>query len=699
MVLFASYSGALGGAERLLVDWATALELEVWLACPDGALADAARARGLRVVSLPGHSLDVRASLRHRLLSVSRLAGHARELRRLVRTLDPELVVAWGMRSGLACLLAPAWSGRLGSARGRPSGGLGSSSGRPPVVFHHNDMLPGPLIARLVRTAAARAELVTVPSRAVAEDLDPGGRLAARLEVVHPGVDLDRFASTSPPARPPEVVVLGALVPWKRVDLALDACALARRHHPELRLRLVGAPLHNAEDRMTDVLRARAAQTDLAGAVEFAGQVSDPAPELARATCLLHCAEREAFGIAVLEALAAGRPAVIPASAGPTEIADDSCAFLYPPGDAVAAAAALTRLLSDPELAARMGAAGRSRARAQFDESESRRRWARAVARVRTAGEVATARAGPSGAARRSAQAAVEIVTVTHDSAAVIGGLLGSVERHLPGVSVVVVDSASSDETVAIARGFGSARVIALDQNVGFGRACNRGLAEVRAPVTALLNPDVELLDDSLLSLCEQAARHEQLLAPRVLSDDGSLQDSVHPAPGSLAELGRAVLPFTRLPRALAAPLAPWRASAPTRVGWAVGCALVARTETLRRLGPFDEQIFLYGEDLELGLRAVKAGVETWFWPSARVLHHGAHATRAAFDREPFELLASARRDVVERRLGRRRAALDDAAQALTFGTRIVAKAALGRPAARERHQLAALRAARRARD
>jgi glycosyltransferase involved in cell wall biosynthesis/GT2 family glycosyltransferase len=677
VVLFTSYSGALGGAERLLIGWATALELEVCLACPDGPLADAARARGLRVLPLRRRGLDLRASLTDRVLSASRLAGHAHELRRLVVTLDPELVVAWGMRSALACLLGPAWSGRLGSA-----------SGRPAVAFHHNDFLPGRTIGRLVRIAAARADIVTVPSRAVARDLDPAGRLADRLEVVHPGVDVERFDATSPPAQPPEVVMLGALVAWKRADLALDACALARRRHPELRLRLVGAPLDDAADRVTAALRARAAEPDLAGAVEFVGEVGDPAPELARAACLLHCAEREPFGIAVLEALAAGRPVVVPASSGPAEIVDDSCAFVYPPGDAAAAAAALTRLLSDPELAGRMGAAGRLRARERFDETEARWRWARAIARVRVAGSV-------------TAPAGLQIVTVTHNSGSVIGGLLGSVERHLPGVSVVVVDCASSDQTVAIAGRSRAARVVALEQNVGFGQACNRGIAVVGEPVTALLNPDVELLDDSLLSLGAAALRRgrdEQLLAPLVLSGDGSRQDSVHPVPGSPAELVRAILPFTRLPAGVAAPLAPWQARAPRRVGWAVGCALVARTETLRRLGPFDERIFLYGEDLELGLRAADAGIETWFWPSARVLHHGAHASRAAFDGEPFELLARGRREVVAGRLGPRRAAVDDATQALTFASRIVAKRALGHSAARERRQLAALLDARRAR-
>ena len=113
------------------------------------------------------------------------------------------------------------------------------------------------------------------------------------------------------------------------------------------------------------------------------------------------------------------------------------------------------------------------------------------------------------------------------------------------------------------------------------------------------------------------------------------------------------------------------------------------------RSGPFDEAIFLYGEDMELGLRAAAAGVPTWFWPAARVCHHRAHSSAVAFGGEPFQRLAAARHDVVGRRLGPRRAALDDALQALTFASRIGAKTVLRRPAARERAQLHAVRAAR----
>jgi GT2 family glycosyltransferase len=271
----------------------------------------------------------------------------------------------------------------------------------------------------------------------------------------------------------------------------------------------------------------------------------------------------------------------------------------------------------------------------------------------------------------------------------VLPALLDSAARHLPRARVVVVDCASADRSVGLARAAGAVTV-ALEDNVGFGRGCNRALAEVEEPVTILVNPDVELIDDSLLDLAAEAARRDQperLLAPRVLYPDGSRQDSVHPAPTSAPDLIRSMLPLSLL----AGAAVPWRAGAPRRVGWAVGCALVGRTDTLKRLGPFDERIFLYGEDLDLGLRAAASGVETWFWPHARVIHRRAHASASAFGGEPFERLARARHEVVARRLGPRRARLDDAAQAVTFVSRAVAKRALGRPVARERRQLEAV--------
>jgi N-acetylglucosaminyl-diphospho-decaprenol L-rhamnosyltransferase len=671
VILLVSYSGAFGGAERVLLDIAPALEGALALACPEGPLARAARERGLVVLALPRRRLRARGGVRARAIAAARLAAHGREIRELVWSLDPEVVIAWGMRSAIAALSAP---------------GLGRA-----VVFQHNDLLPGRAVGAVVRRAARRASLVLAPSRTVAEDLDPRGELADRLIVVHPGVDVERFAMRPPSMKPPTVLVLGAITAWKRPDLALDACALARRLVPDLHMRVVGEPLSDDDDALLAGLEQRAAGPELAGAVELPGGVPDPADELARATCLLHCAEREPFGLVVLEALAAGRPVVVPAAGGPAEIVDDSCGVLYRPGDGAEAADAIVKVLGSRELAASLGASGRELAKRRFDLDSTRRGYAKALGPLigrRRRGQSLTA--GPGDCA---------LLTVTHNSARDLRALLGSARRHIPEVPVVVVDCASEDATVAEARGCERARTIALAENVGFGRACNLGIAQISERVTILVNPDVELLDRSLLALVEEALRGEQgerLLAPLALSPDGSRQDSVHPAPTSAADLLRSLVPPAVVPGRLGTAIAPWTSRDPRKVGWAVACALVARTDTLRRLGPFDERIFLFGEDLDLGLRAAAWGIETWFWPAGRVLHHGAHSTAVAFGGEPFERLAAARRAVVARRLGRWHARLDDAAQALTFASRMALKSALGRPAGRERRQLRALRAARR---
>jgi N-acetylglucosaminyl-diphospho-decaprenol L-rhamnosyltransferase len=104
----------------------------------------------------------------------------------------------------------------------------------------------------------------------------------------------------------------------------------------------------------------------------------------------------------------------------------------------------------------------------------------------------------------------------------------------------------------------------------------------------------------------------------------------------------------------------------------------------------------MYAEDLDLGLRAADAGIETWFWPAARVRHSGAHASRVAFGGEPVELLARRRREVVRERRGAGRARRDDLLQLLTFADRLALRRLTGRNADRERRQLKALLRARR---
>lgn len=628
----------------MLLDVAAGLDLPPVLACPEGPLASEARDAGLLVFTLRERSIVVRRSARDRAAAPLRLAGHARELRRLVEDLAPDTLVAWGMRTMLAAVPA-----------------LAGLDERPRLVFQHNDYVPGGRIGGAVRAAARRADQVVCLTRSVAADLG-----LADAAIVHPGIDASGY---DPAPGGSGALYLGAIVPWKRPDLALEAVA-----RTDVPLTLAGAPLDAAGEELLERLRERARRPDLDGRVRFAGAVPGARSLLASADCLLHCADREPFGLALLEAMASSVPVVAPAAGGPAEIVDESSGALFPAGDAEAAADAIRGVLADRE---RLGRGARERVEREFALAAMQARYRELLAAP----------------ADRFAGGGLALVTVAHDSAPELRCLLASAARHLPAAQVIVADSGSSDDSAVVARDHG-AELVQLD-NVGFGRATNAALARVERPVTALVNPDVELVDASLARLARDA-RADRLLAPLILNPDGSRQDSAHVRPASAAAAVHALVPPAALPRPLAERLDPWRARRARPAGWAIGACLVARTDTLRSLGPFDESIFLYAEDLELGLRAARHGIETWFRPDARVVHAAGHSTTPAFGGEAIDLLARQRRAVVERRLGRTGAAADDLQQLATFTTRRLLKRLLRQPADRERAQATAVRRARR---
>jgi GT2 family glycosyltransferase len=288
-------------------------------------------------------------------------------------------------------------------------------------------------------------------------------------------------------------------------------------------------------------------------------------------------------------------------------------------------------------------------------------------------------------------------VVVLHDSARDVAVLLDSLDDHVRphgDVQVVCVDSGSRDDGPAIAAAHG-AEVVVLDGNPGFGASNNAGVARARHDVTVLLNPDVVALDGALHELAALAAGRDALHVPRLLNADRTVQRSAHPVPGRASALLPAVVHPRLLPRGPRETADPWRAEQEREVGWAIAAVLAARTATLRALGPFDATAFLFFEDLELGLKARAAGVPTILHPQLRLVHAGQHSTGPALG-TAHELQARRRRDVIEATLGRRAVALDDAAQAATFATRTVVRAALRRDGSRPRAQLAALRAARR---
>jgi len=263
---------------------------------------------------------------------------------------------------------------------------------------------------------------------------------------------------------------------------------------------------------------------------------------------------------------------------------------------------------------------------------------------------------------------------------------------------LVVVDNASDDDPQTAARAWrGPSRLIRLDANRGYGAGANAGVAEARHDAVVMLNPDTELLDDGLGDLAAFALERQALAGPRLRNPDGSPQPSASGAPVGVWPWIGAGVPGRIAPRGLKLRTEPWRLDETVRVSWLSGACVAGPRAALLELGPFDTALEMYGEDLDLGLRAGRAGVESWFCPAtAEVLHHGGASSALRYEGGPEPVIALTRRAVVKRAYGASREHRGWLAQRLNFRLRIAAKRALGRDASRERTALeAALSAAR----
>lgn len=204
--------------------------------------------------------------------------------------------------------------------------------------------------------------------------------------------------------------------------------------------------------------------------------------------------------------------------------------------------------------------------------------------------------------------------------------LAGS-EAHLSH-EIILVDNASRDGTAGRVReGFPAVRVIENAENVGFTRATNQAIAVSSGRYVLWLNPDTLVRPDSLPRLCRFLEDHPRagIVGPKVLNADGSFQAQCRrglPTPEA------ALYYFLGLPRRFprsrrfgAYLLSYLPVDEDAQVDAVSGCCLMARREVWDRIGPLDEEIPGFGEDIEWCVRAREAGFEVWYHPGSVIVH------------------------------------------------------------------------------
>ena len=189
----------------------------------------------------------------------------------------------------------------------------------------------------------------------------------------------------------------------------------------------------------------------------------------------------------------------------------------------------------------------------------------------------------------------VTIITITHNSRAVVGRLLDSLDA--PEAPVIAVDNGSTDDTRTVMAAYPQVRVVSAG-NIGYGRGANLGIAQAATPYVLLVNPDVVFAPGAIAAMHGIMARHPDIGILGAQMSDAKPQD-----------FDGEGLAYT---------------------GWIVGALMLIRRDAFMKLGMFDDNIFLFYEETDLCKRFADAGYKLAITNRATALHEAGSSSPAS---------------------------------------------------------------------
>jgi len=397
-ILFLNAAGGLGGAESVLLnliaglrqdepDWSLSL-----IVGEAGPLVDKARALGVDVSVLPfpdriaklgdsqqrfaGWGLQRLALLLALLAALPAAVLYARKLGRAMRRRNPTLVHTIGYKMH--------WFGYCSRPR------------LVPLLCHvHDYVRQRPVMRRLLSLYSRGCAVVVANSCSVASDVRAVAAGRTPVVAIHNGVDLARFGDQGPSwsldsAEAPSdgavrVGLVATFARWKGHFVFLRAIAKIPSEIPVIAY-IIGGPIYSTDGSQLsrDELSREIARLGVESRVRLAGFVDDIPAALRALDVVVHAStEPEPFGMTIVEGMASGKAVIASNAGGARELFTDGVDALgHRPGDANELAAQLRRVVEDPMLRRRLGAAARRTVSERFDQKAVTARFRAVYGRI-----------------------------------------------------------------------------------------------------------------------------------------------------------------------------------------------------------------------------------------------------------------------------------------------------------------------------
>ncbi len=214
----------------------------------------------------------------------------------------------------------------------------------------------------------------------------------------------------------------------------------------------------------------------------------------------------------------------------------------------------------------------------------------------------------------------ITVVMCTHNSAHILPTALGSLKKAR---RIIISDALSQDGTPEVAeRAHPAVEVIRLTEDGGWGKSVNQGFARVETEYVFNINPDVRIPDGCVEQLVRTAdANPNAAIVAPVLTNARGGPDIPYMGPWEHNHHQLKEIPE--------GPICTWFVN---------GAVVIWRTSAFKVVGGFDENIFLYNEDVDIAIRTTRAGFALILDPAARADHYGGES-------EEISLKSKVRRD------------------------------------------------------
>lgn len=210
--------------------------------------------------------------------------------------------------------------------------------------------------------------------------------------------------------------------------------------------------------------------------------------------------------------------------------------------------------------------------------------------------------------------------------------------------SVSVVDNASTDDSIERIKDFAFVRVIKSDANLGFAKACNLGAKNSNAKYLLFLNPDAAVFSDTLSKVLNfmdsKAGSNIGICGVQLIDEHGAVARSCARFPNSIDFVAHG-FGIDKIKKNLSYVLSDWNHSSSKNVDHVIGAFFMVRRVAFDFIKGFDEDYFLYLEDLDFSLRLSKAGWKSFYFAEAQAFHLGGGTSRKIKAKRLFYSLRS----------------------------------------------------------